>query len=531
MDRRQFLSGLAVAGLTTACATSSKKSSKGAPSTAAQPVETAVPTTPSTPLPDGIFSLGVASGDPTDSAVVLWTRLASAATSPDGGPPTGDVQVAFDVARDEAFKDLVASDIAVARPDLGHSIHVDVTNLDPDSWYYYRFRVDGQTSPVGRTRTFPAPTAKADHFRFIFASCQDYQWGTYVLWKHAAAEKPDAVVFLGDYIYELSLGDLSPAQDGSRVWASPPPTDLATYRARYAQTKSDPHLQAAHATAPWIITFDDHEVANNYAGDVGQGDVDQPRSRDRRLAAYQAFYEHQPIRVTPEPDSFDSLELQRSLRFGTLADLAVIETRQYADAPACRTDASLISDEGPSCAALEDPKRTNLGAAQESWLADTIAASKGTWFVLCNPVMFASINTGTAEAPTYTRDVWDGYPAARQRVIDAITTAKVPNPVVVTGDWHASFVNDVAASAGGATVMPEFVGSSISTVIFGTDYRAANPHIRYFLGEHCYASVTVTPESFTCAYVYVENIWDENAPISHTDTWSVTAGSHEATQD
>ena len=474
MDRRQFLSGLAVAGLTTACATSSKKSSGGAPSTATQPVETAVPTTPSTPLPDGIFSLGVASGDPTDSAVVLWTRLASAATSPDGGPPTGDVQVAFDVARDEAFKDLVASDIAVARPDLGHSIH----------------------------------------FRFIFASCQDYQWGTYVLWKHAAAEKPDAVVFLGDYIYELSLGDLSPAQDGSRVWASPPPTDLATYRARYAQTKSDPHLQAAHAAAPWIITFDDHEVANNYAGDVGQGDVDQPRSRDRRLAAYQAFYEHQPIRVHADR-----------------ADLAVIETRQYADAPACRTDASLISDEGPSCAALEDPKRTNLGAAQESWLADTIAASKGTWFVLCNPVMFASINTGTAEAPTYTRDVWDGYPAARQRVIDAITTAKVPNPVVVTGDWHASFVNDVAASAGGATVMPEFVGSSISTVIFGTDYRAANPHIRYFLGEHCYASVTVTPESFTCAYVYVENIWDENAPISHTDTWSVTAGSHEATQD
>jgi alkaline phosphatase D len=485
-------------------------------------------------LPAGVFALGVASGDPLADRIMLWTRLASAPTAVDGGAPDGDVEVAFDVATDDAFEDLVASGIAIASPALGHSIHVDVTGLAPDTWFHYRFRASGQTSETGRTRTFPAADATPDRFRFVFASCQDLQWGRYPAWGRAS-EQPDldAVVFLGDYIYEINLGDLSPTGDGSRVWAGPVPMTLADYRMRYAQTKADPQLQAAHLMAPWIVTFDDHEVSNNYAGDVGQADIDQPNSRDRRLAAYQAWYEHTPIRIDEVPDEpgpadFADLRVHRDFSFGSLARLFAIETRQHADPPACREGGDLLSDEGPLCPEAEDPARTNLGDEQESWLFDGLGATDAAWNVIANPLMLAELNVGTAEEPAFTRDAWSGYPAARQRLLGAIVDAKVPNPVVVTGDWHASFVLDVKAEADGPTVMPEFLASSISTIAFENDYRALNPQVRYFAVEHGYGLVTVTPEQLECEFHYVDDVWDADAPISRIDRWVVRDGEHEA---
>jgi alkaline phosphatase D len=523
MDRRRFLGGLALAGVTAACAKEGSGADGDATTTSLSAAEPS-----GVDLPDGVFALGVASGDPLSDSVMLWTRLAADPLAVDGGAPQGEVEVAYDVATDDTFSELVATGIAVARPELGHSLHVDVGGLEPDTWYAYRFRAGGRTSPVGRTRTFPAPDASPEDLRFVFASCQDYQWGHYGAWGRVAEEPDlDVVVFLGDYIYELNLGDLSPDGSGGRVWAGPEPRTLEDYRRRYAQTKSDLQLQAAHEVAPWIVTWDDHEVSNNYAGDVGQEDVETPASRDRRLAAYQAWYEHTPVRIDPVPEDFEQLRLHRGFTYGELASFFVIETRQHADVPACRADGTLVADEGPSCDALEDPGRSNLGAEQEQWLIDTMSASTTTWNILANPIMLAGLNVGTPEQPEITRDAWDGYPATRQRLLDAITESEVPNPVVVTGDWHASFVLDVAAEPGGPTVMPEFLASSISTVLFDTDYRPANPHVRYFVAEHGYAVVTVGPDELRCDFRYIADVWDPDTAISRTDSWVLAEGERE----
>lgn len=510
-----------------------------------EPVRAATPKAPKAPLARGTFALGVASGDPRADRVILWTRLVSNPEVSGGGAPGhAAVDVAYDVATDRNFDRLVASGVAVAEAKYGHSIHVDVTGLDAGTEYFYRFRVTGETSPVGRTKTLPAAGAAVDQFRFVFATCQDYQWGYFGAWAHAAAEPGlDAVVFLGDYIYELSLGDLSPDKSGKRVWASPVPESLDDYRWRYAQTKSDPDLQSAHAAAPWWVTFDDHEVGNNYAGDV---DPLRPAgAHERRLAAYQAWFEHQPVRIDPLPTSFDELIVNRSADIGATARLMMIETREHADVAPCRTPGASIetlTDEGPSCDELVDEKRSPLGATQEEWLIDQLATSKATWNILANPVMFGGCNVGTADKPEYGRDTWDGYPAARQRIVDAIVSNKVSNPVVVTGDWHAGFGIDVTSPVGGSgslapnapkladgakppVIMPEFLVTSITTINFPTDYTAINPQQRYFVGPgHGYAVATITADQMTCAFKYVADEWDPATAIARTDTFVVDAG-------
>ncbi|MFN8053370.1 MAG: alkaline phosphatase D family protein [Acidimicrobiales bacterium] len=530
MDRRTFLSSLAAASVAVACSSDDDD----ATTTGSRSTRVRLATPKKAPdLAAGSFALGVASGDPTPDKVLLWTRLASEPKAVGGGSPTTDVEVAYDVATDAAFEKLVASGVVTATAERAHAVHVDVTNLDPDTWYHYRFRAGDQTSPVGRTRTLPAADAAVDRFTFVFASCQDYQWGRYGAWKHASEEPDlDLVVFLGDYIYEITLGDLSPEKSGDRVWANAETKTLDDYRVRYAQTKSDLQLQAAHQAAPWVTMFDDHEVSNNYAGDVGQADGVAPGSHERRLAAYQAWYEHTPIRVTPEPDSYDSLVVHRSIPFGRLASMFAIETRQHADPPACRGESTgggvmqTANDQGPDCADRNREDRTNLGAEQEAFLLDGLRDSDATWNIIANPVMMAGLNLGTPEAPEYQLDAWDGYPAARNRLLDRITGSKVSNPVVVTGDWHASFVMDVKRTPDGPTIMPEFLAGSITTVSFATDYRAANPHVRYFATDHCYGLVTVTAAELRCEFKYVADVWDANTAISKVDGWKVTAGDH-----
>jgi alkaline phosphatase D len=276
-------------------------------------------------------------------------------------------------------------------------------------------------------------------------------------------------------------------------------------------------------------------VSNNYAGDVSQSDIEAPNSQARRLAAYQAWYEHTPVRLDPDPgdqpSDYTDLTVHRDVAFGSLARLFMIETRQHADPPPCRTDGSIANDDGPACDEMFRDDRSNLGDEQEDWLHGGLADSTASWNILANPLMMAGLNVGTAEAPEFTRDTWDGYPAARQRLLDAVTSSAVSNPVVVTGDWHASFVLDVKpdrAAPESDTVMPEFLASSISTILFPTDYSAVNPHVRYFVAEHGYGLVTVTPDDLTCEFHYVADVWDPDAPISHIDTWKVLDGEHRA---
>ncbi len=531
MDRRQLLISSLLAGVTVACAneSESKPATSGRPSDSnadGGPVTAAKPK--ASKLAEAGFPLGVASGDPLANRVMLWTRV-----FPADANSTEVIEVAFDVAADEQFNDLVISEIARTTPDLAYSAHVDVTGLKPDTWYYYRFRAGDQTSSTGRTRTFPEPDADIEKFNFVFASCQDFQWGYYGAWA-SAAEVPDldAIVFLGDYIYEMTLGDLSPDQSGARVWGDPGAKSLDDYRGRYEQTKGDLNLQAAHQAVPWIITFDDHEVSDNYAGDVGGSDLEEPNSRDRRLAAYQAWFEHTPIRlaeppVGKSPDDFDVLRVYRDFSFGKLAKLFVLEARQNADPPACRTSAGYDADEGPLCEEAMDPKRTKLGDAQEEWIAKSLKSSKATWNILANPVMLADLNIGTPESPSYYRDMWIGYPAARERLLKAVVDSGATNPVTVTGDWHASFVLDVQSDPHGPepkSVMPEFLATSISSVLFPKDYTANNPQVKYFKAAHGYAMVRVTPDNFVCSFEYLDDVWNPDGRVTTTDTWSLGAG-------
>ena len=530
MDRRQLLISALVAGVTTACASGEDRSGSGAASSAVggDPKEVEAVTPAPADLAAAAFPLGVASGDPLEDRVMLWTRV-----FPADDTSAEPIEVAFDVATDEGFQDLVASGVAPASAQLAHSVHVDIRGLEPDTWYHYRFRAGDQTSAAARTRTFPSADADAERFHFAFATCQDFQWGRYAAWGHVAQEEDfDAVVFLGDYIYEMNFGDLSPDKSGQRVWATPEAVTLEQYRTRYAQAKGDPQLQAAHHRAPWIITFDDHEVSDNYAGDVGGSDLEEPRSRDRRLAAYQAWYEHTPIRLAdpPEgasPEDFDELRVNRGFRFGSLANMFVIETRQHAAPPACRTTTGYSADQGPLCSAADDPDRSNLGAAQERWLFGELERADARWNILANPVMLADMNIGTPEEPQYYRDMWIGYPAARERLLDKVVDAKVPNPVTVTGDWHASFVLDVQRDPHGGsptTVMPEFLVTAISSTLFPQDYREHNPQIRYFEARHGYAKVTVTPDTFECTFCHIEDVWDPDSPVVSRSKWTLADG-------
>ncbi len=529
MNRRSFIMSLA-AGSVAVVACSPDDSTSGddpAGDGTTDVAGTDAAAAPSWDAPDDVFALGVASGDPRADRVVLWTRLTSDPLAPDGGMGGTDREVAFDVALDDTFDTLVASEVVTAPATLGHSVHVDVTGLDPDREYVYRFRTGARTSEVGRTRTLPAADSPTDRFRFVFATCQDYQWGHYGAWARAI-EEPDlgAVVFLGDYIYETSLGDLSPDGTGERVWAGATPTTLDEYRSRYAQTRLDPQMKAAHAAVPWIVTWDDHEVSNNYAGDVDETGASDDATRARRMAGHQAFYEHMPIRITPEPADFEDLSLHRSFDIGDLATLFVVETRGHADPPPCRETSSPLQDQGPACAERDDPSRTNLGPDQTEWLIGGLESADRPWSILANPLMFAGLNLGSEESPEYPLDTWDGYPAVRQQVIEAMMSADA-DPVIVTGDWHAGFVLDVTSESG-EIVAPEFIVTSVTTVAFETDYGAVNPQQRYFHGGHGYAVATVTPDRFTCEFAYVGDVWDPDSAVTERDVWFVEKGSGEA---
>ena len=431
------------------------------------------------------FSLGVASGDPAPDGFVLWTRLAPDPLAQNGGGmPAQPVAVDWRVATDEGMTDVVQQGTAPALPELAHSVHVEPSGLVPDREYWYQFRYRDDLSPVGRTRTTPALDAPVSSLSFAFASCQHWASGYYSAYRHLAEEDLDLVVHLGDYVYEDGI----PANGGYR--RTPVPAQLRHYcktidrwRLQYALYKSDPDLQRAHARFPWVVTWDDHEVQNDYAADASQytGNI-----RQLRAAAYQAYYEHQPLRLASIP-STDEMRLYRGLSYGSLAEFSVLDGRQYRSVPPCGWG------EAAACDAAYDPAVTMLGQEQERWLLGRLAASRSTWNVLANNVMMARLDHDGPAGDILWHDAWDGFPAARTRITDHFATAAVRNPVVITGDWHSTFVNDIKRDfddPASAVVATEFVGTSISSngdgIVYGPYYGPMigfNPHIRYFDGD------------------------------------------------
>jgi alkaline phosphatase D len=466
-----------------------------------------------------LFTLGVASGDPAPDGVVLWTRLA-----PDpvhgGGMPARRVPVRFEVATDRTFRHVRARGERDARPELAHSVHVEVHGLEPDREYFYRFRAEGEVSPVGRTRTAPAPWACKNRLRFAFASCQDYQAGFYTAHHHLAEEDIAFVAFLGDYIYELRPNPLAARMHEG----TDEPYTLENYRNRHAQYKTDANLQAAHAAFPWIVTLDDHDLDNNWADEIPENpDQQTPEAfRARRIAAFQAYYEHMPLRRASLPRGLD-MRLYRRLGFGRLATLHVLDTRQYR------------SDQPATLAEAEDPARTMTGAEQERWLVDGLTGSGARWNLLANQVMWASNDRQAGPGVAYDFDNWDGYRVQRRRLLS--TFPRVPNPVVLTGDRHATWACDLRPDFDDPTtpaVGAEITGTSITSggmadpVAFHRTYdpiMAESPHWKYIDNRRGYVLCDVTEQRLLADLRVVSSVWQtDGTTISTGARFVVEAG-------
>ncbi len=527
LNRRQALTGAAVAG---AAVLTGAVPAAAAAAARTPEADTATP-----------FGLGVASGDPLPDGVILWTRLVRDPFNA-GSMPARALPVAWQVAADERFRRVVRAGVAFARPELAHSVHVDVRGLAPGRDYFYRFRSAGQLSPVGRTRTAPALFADPDVLRLAVVSCQDFQNGYWPAFNGLAEEDLDVVFHLGDYIYEGDPQSLFP--DRSHV---PPQTlglgqlrTLDDYRNRHAQYKGDPALRAAHAAVPWVAAWDDHETENNYADLIDEIDDTGARFQPpaefamERAAAYQAYFEHMPIRAQLQPGS-PALRIYRRFDFGRLARFNVLDTRQY------RTDqpGGFSNDLGP-----EGPGRANVagtltGSAQEQWLADGLTSSPARWNVIAQQVMMSRTRfpnpTGGLPPTIVNLDQWDGYQPQRERLLRLLAERRVANPVVLAGDIHSTWFSELKVNFDDPASPPvavEFVGTSISSdfpVLFDGPIKAANPflnpHVRFFDGlKRGYLRCEVDRRLWRTDVRVVDTIAVRTAPVRTDVSFVVESG-------
>jgi alkaline phosphatase D len=467
------------------------------------------------------FTLGVASGEPDSTSVVLWTRLATAPTNADGqgGMANADVEVDWQVCADSSFSTLVASGSVTAHYASAHSVHAVAGGLAPDAEYYYRFRAQGFISPVGRTRTAPAPGTVGRSLVMAFASCAHYESGYYTAYRRMADDRPDLILHLGDYIYEDA------ATSGSvRLHLGAECVSLADYRRRYAQYKTDPDLQAAHAIAPWLVVPDDHEVENNYANLVRADNspvLTAAQFVTRRTAAYQAYYENMPLRPSAAPIG-NSIQLYRRVQWGTLATFHLLDTRQFRDDQAC-------GDGWQVCGAADATTRSLTGAAQEAWLLDGFAQHTATWDLIGQQVFFARQFDATGAG---SMDAWDGYRASRSRIQQGWVDRAVRNPVVLSGDVHRAWANDLKAdyaTPASAVIGTELVCTSITSDGNGTGSTtipnaATNPHLKFYSDRRGYVRTTVTPTQITADFRSVATVSEHGAAATTARSFAIHDG-------
>ncbi|MEU4470620.1 alkaline phosphatase D family protein [Micromonospora sp. NPDC023888] len=467
------------------------------------------------------FKLGVASGDPAPDSVVLWTRLAPSPLNADGqgGMANADVTVEWQVSTTDRFTSLVASGSVVARYADAHSVHAIAGGLAADSDYYYRFRAQGQISPVGRTRTAPAPSAFGRDLVMAFASCAHYEAGYYTAYRRMAEDNPGLILHLGDYIYEGGVGTSTVRQHvGAEI------VSLADYRRRYALYKSDPDLQAAHAAAPWLVVPDDHEVENNYANMVRNDSsptLTAAQWTARRTAAYRAYYENMPLRPASAANG-NSIPLYRRVRWGQLATFHMLDTRQFRDDQAC-------GDGWKVCADADLASRSLTGATQEAWLLDGLAQRYGTWDILGQQVFFAQQLDANGAA---SMDAWDGYRASRSRIQTGWQQRGVRNPLVLTGDVHRSWANDLKAdyaNPASATIGTELVCTSITSTGNGSGSTtvpnaAANPHLKFYSDRRGYVRTTISRSQVRADFRTVNTVTEHGAAAATARSFVILDG-------
>ena len=468
------------------------------------------------------FTLGVASGHPQPDALVLWTRLT-------GIDLPAQVPVRWQVAHDETFTQIAASGTEIAEPATAHSVHAEVSGLAPGRGYFYRFSALGQQSPTGRTRTAPAADAPAT-LRAVLASCQRFDHGHYAAWRDVAARDVDLVMFVGDYIYEYA------SPEGTvRQHEGPLARTLDQYRARYAQYKGDPLLQAAHAAAPWLLVWDDHEVENDYAEEDGRTLAGASLLR-LRAAAYQAWWEHQPVPKAMRPVGPDARIFHR-LDWGRLARLHALDGRQYRDIQACRRlgrlgGASFVN--AASCAELQDPKRSLLGHEQERWLADGWDLDR-PWNLVIQQTLMARYSRSAVTGPRtglYWSDGWDGYPPCRQRLLQGAADRRLPGAVVLGGDIHAHVVADLKLDfddSDAPVVASELCSSSISSrgmpQLILDRLRPFNPHLKYARADQRgYIALQVDERAVLADLMVVQQPLDASSKVDVAARFAVELG-------
>jgi alkaline phosphatase/alkaline phosphatase D len=477
------------------------------------------------------FTLGVASGDPLPDSVLLWTRLAPEPFLEDGGMGTERVAVEWEVALDDHFAGVLFRGTADAHAEYAHSVHVDVTGLTPGTEYYYRFRTGSWISPTGRTRTAPHPGSDASALRLAAVACQAYQDGYYTVLGHVAEDDVDVVFHLGDYLYEYAVNSAG----GERRYTDITLPDvfnretmtLADYRLRYSLYKTDKDLQAAHHAHPFVVSWDDHETENNYAGSIPENEVPPAQFLLRRAAAYRAYWENQPLRAAQLPQGPDA-RLYRRLHWGTLAQFDILDTRQY------RSDQAY--DDRPHAPGPEsdDPARTMTGAAQEKWLIDGWRDSTALWNVMPQQVCFSQRKFDVTADAALSMDAWDGYRASRDRVVAGAKAAGVDNWLILTGDVHVAYAFDVKDDfddPASTTLGTEVTCTSVASDRDGVEqpanwdtYMRANPHMKFYNGKRGYVRVELGRRAAHLDFRTVPAISTPGAAITTAASFVTEAG-------
>jgi len=509
LDRRAFLSALAALGFARALPAWSQ---------------------PRARFSSDPFKLGVASGYPTPEGIVVWTRLVADPLQPDGGLGPATIPVRWEIARDERFSSIAASGAAEASSEWAHSVHVEARGLEPDRWYWYRFTAGDAQSAPARTRTAPAANAPVERLKFAVASCQQFEQGWYGAYRHIVADSPDLIAFLGDYIYESSWGkDHVRKHDRAHEAVT-----LDDYRSRHAHYKSDPDLQAAHAACPWILTWDDHEVVNDYADDRPiDGAMPKEQFLARRAAAYRAYYEHMPLPARMRPDG-PRMRIYTQLGWGALARFFVLDDRQYRSYQACpqpgRRGAGSVDVD--VCTRIFAETRSMLGRAQERWLEGALGESRAGWNVLAQQTRIAQFDELPGPGRRAWTDSWDGYPAARRRLLDFIAERRVANPVAIGGDVHSFNVAELKRDfddPSSAVVGAEFVGTSITSQGWPQErfdpLLPDNPHMKLLDSRHRgYVRMEVTSKALRADLRAMETVQTRDAGCNTLATFVVEDG-------
>ncbi|WP_211314348.1 alkaline phosphatase D family protein [Sphingomonas fennica] len=484
------------------------------------------------PLGANPFALGVAAGDPWPDGFVIWTRLAPRPLDEHGGMPAAHVPVRWEVAEDQGFARVVRKGEATALPELAHSVHVEVDGLLPHRRYWYRFATAGSDlSPVGTARTAPLAGALVDRLRIGVGGCQHYEMGYYDAWKHLAAEPDlDLIFHYGDYIYEDAAMPLGPQgkRNNVRQHAGDEIYSIDDYRRRYAQYKSDPDLQAAHAACAFAASFDDHEIDNNWASDFDQDGTDPAIFALRRYAALQAWYEHMPVRKAQFPIA-GGLTAYRRLDFGRLMRMHVLDTRSY------RSDQPCGDNGGKSACPPEAHMQPDmLGKTQEAWLDEGLG-NDAAWNLLAQQVIVMPIDLRPADAeePRHGTDLWDGYRPARERLIASVRRHGLSNVVIATGDHHKHMAGAVPADddrLDGEKVAVEFLSTSITSGGNGVGTAGLehivrnNPQIDLYADQRGYQLFEITPKLWKTDIKVLDRVDRTGGKLSTLASYTVEPG-------